>query len=120
MHLEVLISAMYLNDTKIIEKTKCTSDVLIINQTDINDYYELNAEHKIRMISTTERGLANSRNRAIENAVGDICLLCDDDEVLAEGYEKIILNSFEFENCVINYQRRDFRKALKRYDSSEI
>ena len=95
MRLEVLISAMYLNDTKIIEKTKCTSDVLIINQTDINDYFETNDKHKVRMISTTERGLANSRNRAIKNATGDICLLCDDDEVLVEGYEQIILNSFD-------------------------
>ena len=95
MKLEVLISAMHLDDMSIAEKTKCNSDVLIINQADKNDYCEVTKEHTIRMITTTERGLSNSRNLAIRNDKGDICLICDDDEELEKGYERIILNAFD-------------------------
>lgn len=95
MTLEVLISAMHLKNMEIAEKTRCNSDVLIINQSDANDYCEISDNHIIRMITTTERGLAKSRNMAIQNAKGDICLICDDDEELADGYEEIIINAFE-------------------------
>lgn len=94
MNLEVLISAMHLKDSSIVERTHCKTDVLIINQSDCNSYWEANDHFKVRMISTTERGLSNSRNAAINNAEGDICLLCDDDEELVDGYENIIINAF--------------------------
>ena len=95
MKLEVLISAMHLKDASIVETTRCKTDVLIINQTDNEDYYESSNSFRVRMISTCERGLANSRNMAIMNACGDICLICDDDEELVDGYDKVILRAFE-------------------------
>ena len=46
------------------------------------------------MISVKERGLARSRNLALDNALGDICLFCDDDEKLVCGYDTIIQKAF--------------------------
>jgi len=95
MTLEVLISAMHQTDMSLAQTTECTTDVLIINQTDHNGYdEEIIGGHLVRMISTTQRGLSRSRNMALLHAKGDICLLCDDDERLVEGYENIILNAY--------------------------
>lgn len=83
-------------DMSIVEKSKITGDVLIINQTSRESSEELQtADQHIRMISTTERGLSNSRNMAIQNANDDICLLSDDDETFETNYEKTILDTFQ-------------------------
>lgn len=96
MNLEVLLSCMHQVDFSIVEKSCILGDVLIINQSDIDTIEELNENgQSIRMISTTERGLSRSRNMAIENARGDICLLCDNDEVFYKDYERVILDAFQ-------------------------
>lgn len=43
------------------------------------------ADARIRCLSTQEKGIANSRNMALANAVGDWCVICDDDVVLEPG-----------------------------------
>jgi glycosyltransferase involved in cell wall biosynthesis len=92
---EVLISAMNLSDTSIIESTNIQSDSVLINQCDFDDYKEVSYKSStVKYLSTTERGLSNSRNKAIELASGDICLLCDDDEYLYKDYEDIILKAY--------------------------
>ena len=107
MNLEVLISCMNQQNMKIAEQTGIQSDALIINQcpqleysddasSDRNTFAVQNSSHgNIRMLSTNTRGLSKSRNLAIQHAVGDVCLLCDDDEQLDSSYEKIILNAYE-------------------------
>lgn len=101
MKVEVLISCMYQNDFSIIQRSNVQTDALIINQCDIEkseDCQFNNAEGKIchaRMIYSKERGLSKSRNMAIRNATGDICLFCDDDEILETDYEAKIINSFK-------------------------
>lgn len=95
MRLEVLVSCMGQEDFSIVAKSRLTGDVLIINQCRENK--TLQAEdgvRRIRMISTTERGLSNSRNMALTNSDRDICLLCDDDETFVSGYEELILGAF--------------------------
>lgn len=97
LNLEVLVSCMHQHDCSIVQRSGITSDVLIINQCDKDEYIHLAGEfgQNIRMISTTERGLSRSRNMALHNAKGSICLICDDDEQLEPEYEEIILNAFE-------------------------
>lgn len=92
---------------KIAEQTGIQTDVLIINQcpkvehsgdasSDKNTLEVQNSSRgNIRMLRTNTRGLSKSRNLAIQHAVGDVCLLCDDDEQLDSSYEKIILNAYE-------------------------
>lgn len=96
MKLEVLMSAMHQKDFALAYKAKINSDLLIVNQCDRNDYSEITVNgHKWRMISTTERGLSKSRNKALNNAKGDICLWSDDDETFTEGYAEKIVEAYE-------------------------
>lgn len=105
MNLEVLISCMNQQDMKIAGRTGIRTCALIINQcpqaehsddASSNTCYAQNSScGNIRMLNTNTRGLSKSRNLAIQHAVGDVCLLCDDDEQLDSSYEKIILNAYE-------------------------
>ena len=119
MTLEVLISAMHQTDMSLAEKTCCKTDVLIINQTEHDGYEELLKDgHKIRMISTNQRGIAKSRNMALMHATGDICLLCDDDEILEDGYENIILSAYERhpQADIIAFNYRDLNPRMAHKD----
>ena len=101
MKVEVLIACMYQTDFSIIEKTNIQSDVLIINQCDTDKEESCNflnrkgVECNARIIHTTERGVSRSRNMAIENAIGDICLICDDDERLEDDYADKLIYWFD-------------------------
>lgn len=96
MELEILLSCMNQKDISIIRNSGISGNVLVINQTDQDSSLEeWNGTQHIRMISTTERGLSRSRNMAIQNAIGDICLLSDDDERFVDGYENIITEAFQ-------------------------
>ena len=96
MTLELLISCMYQNDISIVTEDKLQCDVLVINQCNKDDYSESMVNgYRVRMISTRERGLSVSRNMAINNSQADICLICDDDEVLMPDCAKNILQAFE-------------------------
>lgn len=110
MNLEVLMSAMYQNDFTIAYNSKVDSDLLIINQCNEDSYKEIQVKgHKWRMISTTERGLSRSREMAIQNAKGDICLFADDDELFKDNYATIIIKAYEelldAGSIVFNYER---------------
>jgi len=97
MTLEVLISCMHQEDSSLVTKTNISSNALLINQCALNKHEEYyNKEnHLIRIRSTTERGLSKSRNLALHLAQGDVCILCDDDEVLDDDYASKILSAFE-------------------------
>ena len=101
MILEVLLSCMHQQDVSIVKRTNVQSNVLIVNQCSINKREILefcNRKGKscrIVMLHSMERGLSRSRNMAISNATGDICLICDDDEILVDGYNDIIINAFQ-------------------------
>ena len=46
------------------------------------------------MFSSTQRGLSKSRNYALSQAEGDICILCDDDVTYVDDYESIVIDAF--------------------------
>lgn len=100
MTLEVLISCMHQKDASIVRRTNIQSDVLVINQCDedrLEEYEFVNKQGdkcKARIIYTTERGLSKSRNMAIRNACGDVCLFCDNDEILVDDYPQKILSAY--------------------------
>lgn len=94
MNLQVLISTM---DRKSItqlnlEQKKIYSDTIIVNQTDNN---KTSLYNNIRMINYKEIGLSRSRNRALENASSEICIISDDDVEYVENFESIIVNAFK-------------------------
>ena len=117
LSLEVLISCMNQTDMSLVSKSNITSDVLIINQCGRNAEMitEIRENQKIRRLDVNQRGLSNSRNTALENAKGDICLLCDDDEAMENGYDQCILNAFKEipKADVIVFQISNQRSKLK-------
>lgn len=95
MKLEVLLSCMHQQDTGLVRRSRLTGDVLMINQCDREDIREeAGPLGRVRMLSTTQRGLTKSRNMAIRNSQADVCLLCDDDEIFEPEYEKTILAAY--------------------------
>lgn len=101
MSLILLISCMHEKDTDIIKRSNAQTDVVVINQCDRDSVEEFDFVNKIgktchaKFINTTERGLSRSRNMAIDNAWGDICLISDDDERFEDDYEEKILSAYE-------------------------
>lgn len=100
MRIEVLISCMHQTDFSIISKSNIQTDAIVINQCDIDKIEEFNFVNlkgencHVKFISTSERGLSKSRNMAIKNATGDICLICDDDETFEDDYAEKINEAF--------------------------
>lgn len=95
MTLEVLMSCMHQSDDSLVHNSQLTGNVLMINQCDHEDYVEYTTiSGTVRVFSTRDRGLTRSRNMAIANAIGDVCLICDDDEVFVSDYENAILTAY--------------------------
>ena len=101
MKLQVLLSAMHLEDETYIDSLNITGDAVVINQCDRES--EKNIERvlpdgrkqQVRYIETCERGLSKSRNMAIRNCDSDVFILCDNDVEYVPGYEQMIQNAFE-------------------------
>lgn len=93
MTLEVLISAMNQQDFGLFESIGVVDEALMINQCGC-DGYCIDETSRRRIISSSEKGLSRSRNMAIKESVGDICLFVDDDEELVPDYDSIIRNAF--------------------------
>ncbi len=126
MEFEVLLSCMHQKDTAIVKDMGITSPILVINQCDEDARTE---NGNIRMISVPERGLSKSRNLALKEAKGRICLLADDDEVMEEGLEEKVLAAFEEipDADVIAFKVMDFpsrlgdrKRQLKRSDALKV
>lgn len=95
MNFQVLLSCMEQKDFQIIEASNLKGiNTLIINQTKECCEHVESIDNAI-MIYSHKKGLSNSRNLAIKNATGDICLLADDDEKFVDNVDKLILNAFE-------------------------
>ena len=94
---EILLSCMFLSDSKeMIKRSHITSVTVIINQCDEENYKEENiCNALLRTFSVTDRGLTKSRNLAISKSQADICIICDDDEIFNEGYEKAVLSAYD-------------------------
>ena len=68
-------------------------DILIINQTDNNNCF-VDSDSNVKMLNTCTIGTSISRNLALENATGDICIFADDDIKYVPDYERILMDSF--------------------------
>ena len=94
MYLEVLMSCMNKKEFSIIEESNLKDvNTLIVNQCDKDEQLPLDSKH--RVINTTSRGLSVSRNIPIDNANGDICLLCDDDEIFIDDLAEVIQDAYD-------------------------
>ncbi len=91
---------MFLDNEDYIDTLNITSDAVVINQCDREERRELTRDVKdgtaqhVTYIESTGRGLSVSRNMALKEARGDICILCDNDVEYLPDYEKRITDAF--------------------------
>lgn len=118
--LEVLVSCMNQKDFGIVESMNIQSDAIIVNQCDHDSIEEkMYPFGKVLMINSRERGLSNSRNMALKYSTSEICLICDDDEVLKNNYAQKIIDSFnEIDADVIVYNVKS--KNIERKPQEEL
>lgn len=93
---EILLSCMYEKDMNILERSNIKCDCVIVNQCNKNskERYIFSDNKKCIWINSNERGLSKSRNMAIENAMADICLIADNDQIFDEDLEEKILTAY--------------------------
>lgn len=100
MKLQVLLSAMFLEDTGYVDSLNITGDAVVINQCDRekeDTFIRKSAagtDQRITYVETGERGLSRSRNMAIKKADADVCILCDNDVEYLPDYEVRIKDGF--------------------------
>ena len=90
--LEFLVSTMDLDSYNLHKQMNIDKNVLVINQ---SNKMHTNFEDKkkgIKYINVNERGLSKSRNLAIRESAGDICIISDDDVKYIDKAEEIIIN----------------------------
>ncbi len=98
LKLEILISTMNRTSLSFLfQMFPCHNlealNILIVNQTRKGN--ELKSDFQnIRILNSYNQGLSFSRNLALENTIGDICLIADDDVEFLIDFDKIILNTF--------------------------
>ena len=124
MGLEVLLSVMNL-DKKELDKMNITSKCIVINQCNKEGHTKYK---NFDIYSYKEKGVSNSRNRALEHSKEDILLFSDNDLVYDKDYEKNIIEEFKNNKDadviifnVINEERKarilNKRKRLHIYNS---
>lgn len=103
MKIQLLISTMNRNDFSVLDGMNLQSSAVVINQCGKVDRkpVEYNGQ-EIIWIDSAERGVSRSRNLALSNSDADICVLCDDDECLSDGYVQMI------ERAYMNLPEADF------------
>ena len=91
MRVEVLLSVLNLNK-KDLDQMNITSKCTVINQCDKENVEKYK---NFTIYSYKEKGVSNSRNRALEKSKEDILLFCDNDIVYNHDYEKKVLEEFK-------------------------
>ena len=93
---EVLVATMHQKDFSLFEKMNIQTDVVFCNQSDENKIEETEINGcRVRMISTTTRGVSINRNLGMQLSNAEFCLFADDDIRYIDGYEKIICDAFD-------------------------
>lgn len=96
MNLQVLISTMHQENFDLLKKMNVSSDAIVINQCDKNDFNEFEFNKRVvKWYSFNERGVGLSRNSALMRSTADIILFADDDIIYDDNYEEKILNEFK-------------------------
>tara|TARA_B100000900_G_C20544774_1_gene702048 strand:+ start:207 stop:1034 length:828 start_codon:yes stop_codon:yes gene_type:complete len=84
-------------------------NLLIVNQN--FGSVDLVSEYKnIRVFNSLQKGLAKSRNIAIKNALGTVCLFADDDVVYEKDFNQQIISAHKkySDSDIITFKMRDF------------
>lgn len=121
MNLEFLVATMNRSSLSFLKKMNLSGNILVINQ--YNDVkLQEDTKNGVRYLNYKEKGLSKSRNRALENAIGDICVLADDDLKYVSNVEDIIKQAYKkyIDADVIVFQIKNSNGELyKKYSQKE-
>ena len=93
---EVLVAAMHQTDFSLVEKMNITTDAVIANQSDCNNFSVTETQNGIvKMVSTDTRGVGLKRNIALHHSSGDILVFSDQDVRFDDGMPKNVAQAFE-------------------------
>lgn len=98
--LEILISTTYKKDFSFLdtlfhkEDTYENYNLLIVNQTDEN-HLLFSDMPNVRVINSFDKGTTKSRNLAIKNSIGQLCLIADDDTTYVKNLKNIICDAYD-------------------------
>lgn len=122
MVFQVLVSTMHQTDYSLLDTMNIQSDVVVINQHISDSRIDFNhGDNKVTWINSQERGLSRSRNLALKNASGRICLLADDDLEYVPNYQDIVLEQFSLnpDYDIITFQVEGIERKFKNYYQKE-
>lgn len=119
----VLVSTVNCNNIiALLDDLKVNSDCIVVNQCNSEKEEIIEKSYKgrkLKIINSNERGLSNSRNKALENVFSDtdIIIFADDDEILSNGYESKIIKEYNLnsnaDGIVFNVKRTNGRLNKK-------
>ena len=97
MNIEHIVSTMNRDEYTFLTHMQMKTPCLVVNQNRAKRYEELSLPNGVaaRVVSTPETGLSRSRNMLLKNALGDICIITDDDVEYEEEYQSIIASAYE-------------------------
>lgn len=87
MRIEHIVSTMERKEFAFLENMQMQAPCLVVNQkcADNESTYSF-ANGDARILSTIEKGLSRSRNKLLQNATGEICVIGDDDVEYLPNY----------------------------------
>jgi glycosyltransferase involved in cell wall biosynthesis len=118
---EILIATMNRNNLDFLSamfpfKHFSNFNLLVVNQSKTSI---VSSEYpSVRVINSADIGLSKSRNLALENAIGKILIIADDDVIYQESFIKNSIDAYiKFEHaCVINFcATKQNGRYLKKY-----
>lgn len=95
MTVQVLVSTMNQSDVKKLVRSMKIKSCVVINQ--VTNEMVLPKEIReqgVEAYAVEERGLSRSRNKAINKATADVCLIADDDMYYTKDYERVVLDTY--------------------------
>jgi len=96
MTFQLLISSLQSEVESLVKEMNINSDAVLVNQCDKDFVEEITYNnHRVKVVSQSDRGVGLSRNTALENSDADIVLFSDEDIVYTDGYEEAVLEAFE-------------------------
>lgn len=96
--IQVLVTTMGQRDLSKHTSMNLQTDVLFANQSDAYDYQNVTINGtKVELLTTATRGVSRNRNLAIiySSVDAQYIMFADDDQILVDGYEKIVLDVFD-------------------------
>lgn len=95
MTIQTLVVTVDRKDTDLAGCMNIQTDAIIGNQADFagEERFCLNGR-QILFLTETDRGVGRNRNRVLERASAEICVLADDDMRFVDGYPEIVERAF--------------------------